>query len=38
MKAEEVARLAREQPEVHYTYATIGGQTGAVDAGTCTSS
>jgi HAE1 family hydrophobic/amphiphilic exporter-1 len=33
VKAEEVARLARAKPEVLYTYATIGGQTGSVDEG-----
>jgi HAE1 family hydrophobic/amphiphilic exporter-1 len=31
LKAEEAARLARVQPEVAYTYTTIGGQSGAVD-------
>ncbi len=30
-KAEEAVRLATLQPEVQYTYATIGGQGGAVD-------
>src|SRR5262249_30884568 len=33
-KAEEVASLARKMPGVAYTYATLGGNTGAVDAGT----
>jgi len=32
-KTEDVARLARSVPGVAYTYATIGGQTGAVDEG-----
>jgi HAE1 family hydrophobic/amphiphilic exporter-1 len=32
LKAEEVAAMAREIPEVRYTYTTIGGQGGAVDA------
>lgn len=31
-KAEEAARIARAHPEVLYTFTTIGGQTGAVDA------
>ena len=34
LKTEEAARLARAKPEVAYTYATIGGRTGAVDEGT----
>ena len=34
LKTEEAARLARSKPEVAYTYATIGGRTGAVDEGT----
>jgi HAE1 family hydrophobic/amphiphilic exporter-1 len=34
LKAEEAIRIIRENPEVQYTYATLGGgQTGAVDAG-----
>jgi HAE1 family hydrophobic/amphiphilic exporter-1 len=33
-KAEEVARLARQQPEVRYTYIAVGGQGDAVDEGT----
>ena len=33
LKAEEAARLAREMPEVAYTYTTIGGRTEAVDEG-----
>ncbi len=33
VKAEEAARLAREVPEVTYTYTTIGGRTEAVDEG-----
>jgi HAE1 family hydrophobic/amphiphilic exporter-1 len=33
VKAEEAARVARAKPEVVYTYATIGGQTGSVDEG-----
>ncbi len=33
LKAEEAARLARELPEVQYTYTTIGGRTEAVDEG-----
>src|SRR5690606_35316539 len=32
-KAEEVAALARSKSEVAYTYATVGGRTGAVDEG-----
>ncbi|MFN8059779.1 MAG: efflux RND transporter permease subunit [Vicinamibacterales bacterium] len=31
IKAEEAARLARELPEVTYTYTTVGGRAGAVD-------
>ena len=31
VKAEEAARLARDLPEVRYTYTTIGGRTGSVD-------
>ncbi|MEX1130140.1 MAG: efflux RND transporter permease subunit [Vicinamibacterales bacterium] len=34
LKAEEAARLARERPEVAYTYTTIGGRGEAVDEGT----
>jgi HAE1 family hydrophobic/amphiphilic exporter-1 len=34
MKAEEVARMARRQPEVRYTYIAAGGQGDAVDEGT----
>jgi HAE1 family hydrophobic/amphiphilic exporter-1 len=34
MKAEEVARMARRQPEVRYTYVAVGGQGDAVDEGT----
>jgi HAE1 family hydrophobic/amphiphilic exporter-1 len=34
IKAEEAARFARDKPEALYTYATIGGQTEAVDEGT----
>ncbi|HEU0302658.1 MAG TPA: efflux RND transporter permease subunit [Longimicrobium sp.] len=33
LKSEEVAALARRQPEVRYTYTTIGGRGGAVDEG-----
>jgi hydrophobe/amphiphile efflux-1 (HAE1) family protein len=33
VKALEAARLARNLPEVTYTYTTIGGRTGAVDEG-----
>jgi HAE1 family hydrophobic/amphiphilic exporter-1 len=33
-KAEEVARIARTQPEVRYTYISVGGQGDAVDEGT----
>jgi hydrophobic/amphiphilic exporter-1 (mainly G- bacteria), HAE1 family len=36
IKAQEVARLARQKPEVAYTYTTIGGQTDAVDEATST--
>jgi multidrug efflux pump subunit AcrB len=32
-KVLEVAALANQQPEVAHTYATVGGETGAVDAG-----
>ena len=32
IKTEEAARLARAHPEVIYTYTTIGGASGAVDA------
>ncbi|MDQ3171660.1 MAG: efflux RND transporter permease subunit [Acidobacteriota bacterium] len=32
-KTEEVAAVARTKPEVAYTYATVGGRTGAVDEG-----
>jgi HAE1 family hydrophobic/amphiphilic exporter-1 len=31
MKAEEVARMARKQPEVRYTYVAVGGTGDAVD-------
>jgi HAE1 family hydrophobic/amphiphilic exporter-1 len=31
LKAEEVAAMAREIPEVRYTYTTVGGQGGSVD-------
>src|SRR5687768_13367968 len=34
LKAEEAARLARERPEVAYTYTAIGGRGEAVDEGT----
>jgi HAE1 family hydrophobic/amphiphilic exporter-1 len=34
IKAEEAARIAREHPEVLYTYTTLGAATGAVDNGT----
>ncbi len=34
LKALEVARVARQQPEVAYTYTTLGGRTGNVDEGT----
>ena len=34
VKSEEVARIARTNSEVLYTYTTIGGQTGSVDEGT----
>jgi hydrophobic/amphiphilic exporter-1 (mainly G- bacteria), HAE1 family len=30
-KVQEIARITRRHPEVAYTYATIGGQTGEVD-------
>jgi HAE1 family hydrophobic/amphiphilic exporter-1 len=33
IKAQEVARVARSQPEVAYTYVSIGGQGDAVDEG-----
>ncbi len=33
-RIEEVAALVRRQPEVSYTYATLGSKTGAVDEGT----
>jgi HAE1 family hydrophobic/amphiphilic exporter-1 len=33
LKTEEVAALARRQPEVRYTYTTIGGRGGSVDEG-----
>src|SRR5262245_192135 len=33
-KAEEVARIARKQHEVQYTYVSVGGQNEAVDEGT----
>ncbi|MEK7402078.1 MAG: efflux RND transporter permease subunit [Gemmatimonadota bacterium] len=34
LKAQEVARIVRSQPEVRYTYTTLGeGATGAVDVG-----
>jgi hydrophobic/amphiphilic exporter-1 (mainly G- bacteria), HAE1 family len=33
LKSEEVAAMARQIPEVRYTYTTIGGQGGAVDQG-----
>ncbi|HEX5107606.1 MAG TPA: efflux RND transporter permease subunit [Vicinamibacterales bacterium] len=32
-KAEEVSRIARQQPEVQYTYVSVGGQGDAVDEG-----
>ena len=32
-KTEEIAAIARTKPEVAYTYATVGGRTGAVDEG-----
>jgi hydrophobe/amphiphile efflux-1 (HAE1) family protein len=32
-KAEEISRVAREMPEVRYTYTSIGGQTEEVDEG-----
>ncbi len=31
-KAEQIARIVRNNPEVKYTYTTVGGQLGAVDA------
>ena len=34
LKAEEVARIARQRPEVAYTYAAVGAQGEAVDEGT----
>ena len=33
LKAQEVARIARLQPEVQYTYSSVGGQGEAVDEG-----
>ncbi|MQA31724.1 MAG: AcrB/AcrD/AcrF family protein [Luteitalea sp.] len=33
VKAQEIAAIARAQPEVIYTYTTVGGQSEAVDAG-----
>ena len=33
LKSEEVAAMARQIPEVRYTYTTIGGQGGSVDEG-----
>jgi HAE1 family hydrophobic/amphiphilic exporter-1 len=33
MKAEEVARIARRHKQVMYTYTTVGGTQGSVDAG-----
>src|SRR5688500_3706992 len=33
LKAEELARAVKEHPEVRYTYATLGGGSGAVDEG-----
>src|SRR5688572_6080101 len=33
VKAEEVARIVRQRPEVTYTYSTVGGQGDAVDEG-----
>jgi HAE1 family hydrophobic/amphiphilic exporter-1 len=33
LKAQEVARIARLQPEVEYTYSSVGGQGEAVDEG-----
>jgi len=33
VKSQEVARIARQRPEVAYTYATVGGQGDAVDEG-----
>ncbi len=34
LKAEEAGRIARQHPEVLYTYTTLGTATGSVDAGT----
>ncbi|HVJ26818.1 MAG TPA: efflux RND transporter permease subunit [Vicinamibacterales bacterium] len=34
LKADEVSRIAREKPEVAYTYTTIGGRSDAVDEAT----
>ena len=34
LKAEEAGRIARQHPEVIYTYTTLGSATGSVDAGT----
>ena len=33
LKAEEIARIVRQRPEVAYTYVTVGGQGEAVDQG-----
>jgi hydrophobic/amphiphilic exporter-1 (mainly G- bacteria), HAE1 family len=33
LKAREIARISRTRPEVLYTYTTIGGRDGSVDAG-----
>ena len=33
LKAQEIARIARQRPEVAYTYTTVGGQGDAVDEG-----
>src|SRR5690606_1850538 len=33
LKAQEVARISRQRPEVLYTYVTVGGQGEAVDEG-----
>jgi hydrophobic/amphiphilic exporter-1 (mainly G- bacteria), HAE1 family len=33
LKAEEAAKIARNHPEVLYTFTTLGGQSGAVDEG-----
>jgi HAE1 family hydrophobic/amphiphilic exporter-1 len=33
IKAEEAARVARDHPEVQFTYTTLGGSNGAVDNG-----